>query len=916
MRLYCTLLDQDSLPRGLALHQSLVQHAGDFELTILVLDKDSFETLREQNLPRIRLLTLVELTAAHPALEAARGDRTAAEFRMTCKPWLLLTLLAGVPAGAHLTFLDASLRLFSSPQSWDTEISQSSVAIAANAFPVALAGLARYGKFNSSWVTLRHDETGLTCARHWAAQCAEWCFAELESERFGDQKYLDAWPSRYSRLAVLAQPGLLAAPWHWQSGALTAGAKGLMLARHPLVCCDFRELAPLGGALYDAQLHRYGLTLAPEVREQIYRPYLLALHPAAGAETPDLVPTTRTDDPRNGPALKVLLERLQEEAALAGSRLVEADARRLAAVEAVTEARRQVREARVATLRRAQQVEQLKAEAAALKSDLDIVKTDSAERLKSINYHQDKLKTAYSDLERNVKYLKTLEAEIAAHVKVAADKDALIASLNADLTGLNAALARQAETPAPVDLGAMRKALAPGALNLLKVVVAQYHPVLLPQILWLGALGTYVEVFGCPEELCRDRKGTIHFWKESLWEWLGQINSLFSEQAYLDANPDVAAAVAQGSLTSGWDHYLRFGLREGRQTGNPEYCSGLAEFDALAFAGADVATVLPCLIGRVQPHHKLLIGGYDPVGAATWLPADPARQLLAPGLLMCLRPPESWLGPRMPASSLQVNWPLPQLHEIYPVKPAQQADWPKISVVTVSYNQAPYLEQTIRSVLDQNYPNLEYIIVDGGSTDGSVDIIKKYADRLAWWVSEKDRGQSEALNKGFRRATGKILTWLNSDDRLTPASLYTVAQAFLLHATDMVVGRCARVVDFAPLPNHLHQCSLPLGHIVPLPADKLLDLENCWLKGDFFHQPEVFFSREIFDRAGGHVRENLYYSMDYELWVRLARAGARIFSLPEITALFRQHKLQKTGGEDPPYLPELRAVNASLKQSG
>jgi glycosyltransferase involved in cell wall biosynthesis len=236
--------------------------------------------------------------------------------------------------------------------------------------------------------------------------------------------------------------------------------------------------------------------------------------------------------------------------------------------------------------------------------------------------------------------------------------------------------------------------------------------------------------------------------------------------------------------------------------------------------------------------------------------------------------------------------------------------------VTVSYNQGPFLEETLRSVLDQRYPNLEYIVVDGGSSDGSVGIIKKYADRLAFWVSEKDNGQSQALNKGFRRATGQILTWLNSDDRLAPGSLFTIAEAFLRHQPDLVVGRCARVTGQELVPSHLHRSSLPPGEIVPLPLDRLLDLDGCWLKGHFFHQPEVFFTRDIFDRSGGSLREDLYYSMDYDLWVRMAKAGALVLAVPEITAIFRQHNKQKTGGVDLPYLPELREVNAAHRGAG
>lgn len=452
--------------------------------------------------------------------------------------------------------------------------------------------------------------------------------------------------------------------------------------------------------------------------------------------------------------------------------------------------------------------------------------------------------------------------------------------------------------------------LAAYGRHLRHLAVWSYSDTLLPELLHLASRGTNIQVFGSPHPLAGSRVGPLHFCGETVWDWLGAIDSLFNERAYLAAHPDVAAAVADGGISSGWAHFALFGQFEGRPAATG-YCAGLADFDAILISPRDFGAAIPCLSGRLQAHHQILIWGEN--ASTVQLPPDARLRRLAPDFAVVHRAPAAWIGPIRPTTERTIpgNWPRLEAATVFAPPVALPAHaWPKISVVTVSYNQADYLEETLRSVLDQSYPNLEYIVIDGGSSDRSQAIIERYAGKLAYWVSEKDRGQSHALNKGFARATGQILTWLNSDDRLAPGSLLAVADAFLRHRPDIVVGRCARVRDRELLPFHIHRCRLPLGRIAPLPLAGLLDLQGGWLAGHFFHQPEVFFTRELFDRSGGIISEDLYYSMDYDLWVRMARAGATALAIPEITTIFRQHDRQKTGGDDLPYLPELRQVNA------
>lgn len=218
--------------------------------------------------------------------------------------------------------------------------------------------------------------------------------------------------------------------------------------------------------------------------------------------------------------------------------------------------------------------------------------------------------------------------------------------------------------------------------------------------------------------------------------------------------------------------------------------------------------------------------------------------------------------------------------------------WPRISVITPSFNQALYIEETLLSVRRQNYPNLEHIVIDGGSTDGTLAILERYRAGLAHLVSEPDRGQSHAINKGMALATGEMLTWLNSDDMLAPGALAAAALGFASSGADLVAGICRIHRDGAVVAEHLTACSDG-----PLPLDDLLDLDGGWNAGQFFYQPEVLFTRALWDRAGGRVAESLRYSMDYELWLRFAEQGGRLHVLGRPIAWFRLHDGQKTADE-------------------
>ncbi|HEX8991724.1 MAG TPA: glycosyltransferase family 2 protein [Anaerolineales bacterium] len=196
-----------------------------------------------------------------------------------------------------------------------------------------------------------------------------------------------------------------------------------------------------------------------------------------------------------------------------------------------------------------------------------------------------------------------------------------------------------------------------------------------------------------------------------------------------------------------------------------------------------------------------------------------------------------------------------------------------VSIVTPSYNQAAYLEQTIRSVLDQDTRELEYLVVDGGSDDGSIDIIRRYEGRLAWWASEKDSGQAEAINKGMRRARGEIVAWLNSDDTYLPGAIRDAVQAFATHPQAVLVYGDMRAVDERGAPiNVLRYRQLTLEDLL------------CF---QIIGQPAVFMRRSAFEAVGG-LDLSYHFMLDHQLWIKLAQLGP-IVHVDRLWAQARYH---------------------------
>jgi GT2 family glycosyltransferase len=271
--------------------------------------------------------------------------------------------------------------------------------------------------------------------------------------------------------------------------------------------------------------------------------------------------------------------------------------------------------------------------------------------------------------------------------------------------------------------------------------------------------------------------------------------------------------------------------------------------------------------------------------------------------------PRPTLAELPPAPAGRSGWPWTEAPPPPPPTLSGGRPWPRITVVTPSYRQAEFLEATLRSVLLQGYPDLEYIVVDGGSDDGSVEILERYSPWLHAWSSEPDRGQSHAINKGFRRATGEILAWLNSDDLYYPGALETVARLFDRTGCDLLFGAMDKV-EVTPTGVRPVKRSTPLDgepiHPFPILAN------GRWHRFHFI-QPPMFWRRWVWERTGG-LDERYHYVMDREWCNRALALGAEPVVTDAVLARFALHPGSKSRERGPLFSRELALMYLRLSR--
>ncbi len=277
MRHFCAYFDIRYLPRALALYRSLRRHAGEFRLHALCFDSASLELLTRLRLPEIAPFPEENLLKYEPRLADARARRSRVEFIFTCTPTLLLYVLDQVSDTDTVSYVDADLFFYSSLDPLDDELRRGSILIYPHRFPWWLRSLAKYGEYNVGYLAFRRDGAARRCLEWWRDRCIEWCFDRVESGRFADQKYLDAWPGLFDGVVVGRHGGAGLAPWNLGAAKLKFDGGKVFVNGQPLIFYHFQGLRSAGPYFFSDLLLPMGAYPGPRIVRHIYRPYLREL---------------------------------------------------------------------------------------------------------------------------------------------------------------------------------------------------------------------------------------------------------------------------------------------------------------------------------------------------------------------------------------------------------------------------------------------------------------------------------------------------------------------------------------------------------------------------------------------------------------------------------------------------------------
>jgi hypothetical protein len=277
VRDFCCYFDHRYFDKGVALYQSLMAHCPGARLWVLCLSDECHRALSALQLPKLKLVPMVDFEAGNPALAAARINRTLIEYYFTCTASFMAWVFQRDPSVQVLTYLDSDLLFFSNPEPIFQTFQGYSTLIIPHRFPARLIDKERYGKYNVGWLSFRRDVDGLACLNWWRDRCLEWCYDRLEDDRFADQKYLDRFPELFSGVLVLNHPGANLAPWNLATHMLERKDGHLLVDRAPLVFFHFHQFRQLAPFLWDTNNRANGAPCLPFMNSLLYRPYIRAL---------------------------------------------------------------------------------------------------------------------------------------------------------------------------------------------------------------------------------------------------------------------------------------------------------------------------------------------------------------------------------------------------------------------------------------------------------------------------------------------------------------------------------------------------------------------------------------------------------------------------------------------------------------